>query len=141
MSGARDLAAAVLALYPDGVTVHDGQVVASDGESVPAPPWVYVTIALPDITERSLARPGHLHTVRIRSLVYGLNATAVRIVADKLAVLEGARPVAAGWSTSPLELVNTREVVEDQDVKVTGTNRHPMYGVMEHLFTATRGGA
>lgn len=137
MTGARVLADAVLALYPTDVRVHDGQVVAGDGETVPTPPWVHVTVTLPNVTERSLARPGHVQTVRVRSLVYGLNATAVRVVADKLAPLEGARPVAAGWSTSPLEVVNTRDVVEDRDVKVTGTNRHPMYGVVEHLFTAS----
>lgn len=138
MSGADALAAAVLALYPDGVTVYDGQVVAPDGVTVPTPPWVHVTIAIPAVSERSMARPGHLHRVTIRSLVYGLNATAVRRVADKLDALEGARPVAAGWSTSPLEQVNTREPVEDQDVTVTGTNRHPMYAVVEHSFTASR---
>lgn len=138
MSGADVLAQAVLDLYPDGVTVYDGQVVAPDGVTVPTPPWVHVTIGVPAVSVRSLARPAQLHVVMVRSLVYGLNATAVRRVVDKLDALEGARPVTAGWSTTPLEQVNTREPVEDTDVTVTGTNRHPMFAVVEHLFTASR---
>lgn len=134
---ARDLSAAVLALYPEQVTVHDGQVASVDGK-VPSPPWVYVTFTLPRTSERSLARPGRLVDVRVRSLCYGANATAVRAVADKVMdALEGVRPVVAGWRTSPLELINTREAVQDRDVTVTGTNAHPMFGVLEHVFTAS----
>ena len=138
MSGAEVLASAVLALYPASVTTFDGQVVSDDGVSVPEPPWVHVTVGVPDVSERSMARPGHLYRVTVRSLVYGLNALAVRRVTDKLAVLEGARPVAAGWRITPLEQINTRPAVEDRDVTVTGTNRHPMYAVVEHVFTAAQ---
>lgn len=126
---------AFLALAP--AKKFDGQVVNADG-TVPTPPWTYWTLTLPDVTERSLARPGQLVTVRARGLVYAGTAKGVRIVADQvMAAVEGARPVAEGWRCSPVELVNTREAVEDRDVKVTATNLHPLYGVLEFLFTAS----
>lgn len=127
----------LLALIPESVTLHDGQVPTVAGV-VPAPPWVYATITLPEVSARSMARRGHLHTVRARFLVYAGTAPGVRIVADIVdGALEGARPVVAGWRCSPVEQVNIRPAEEDRDVTITGTNRHPMYGVLEYLFTAS----
>jgi len=138
MTGAVSLGAAVLALFPADPTlpVYDGQVMTPDGK-VPAPPWLYVTMSLPTPSERSQARTPALYTCHVRVLVYAGTAQGARIVADKVA-LEGKRPVATGWSTSPLELVNTREPVEDRDVTVVTTGKHPMYGVLEYQFTAAR---
>lgn len=137
MTGAAVLGAAVLALFPTDVTLplYDGQVATAAGV-VPAPPWLYVTMSLPAVSERSQARTGHLYICRVRVLVYAGTAAGVRIVADKVQI-EGLRPVAAGWNTSPLELENTREAVEDPDVTIATTGKHPMYGVLEYLFTAS----
>lgn len=138
MTGAVSLGAAVLALFPADPTLplYDGQVATPAGV-VPAPPWLYVTMSLPVPTERSQARTAMLHVCRIRVLVYAGTAQGVRIVADKVQI-EGKRPVAAGWSTTPIELENTRDPVEDPDVTITTTGKRPMYGVLEYRFNAAR---
>ena len=126
------VAESVLSLVPGAV--YDGQVV-EDG-SVPTPPWTHVTISAPDVVERGQARAPHLRVVRVRCLVYGLTADSVRVVSGLVnAALEGARPVVSGYRTSPIEQVNTRAPIEDFEVTVAGTNRHPMFGVLEYLFT------
>lgn len=137
MTGSVVLGAATLALFPTDPTLplYDGQVASAAGV-VPAPPWLYVTMSLPSISERSQARTGVLYMCRVRVLVYAGTAPGVRIVADKVQV-EGLRPVAVGWLTTPLELENTRDPVEDLDVTITTTGKHPMYGVLEYLFTAS----
>ena len=137
MTGAAVLGAAVLALFPTDPTLplYDGQVATATGV-VPAPPWLFVTLSLPAVSERSQARAGMLYTCRARVLVYATTALGVRIVADKVRI-EGMRPVASGWSTSPVELENAREAVEDLDVTITTTGKHPVYGVLEYLFTAS----
>lgn len=137
MTGAAVLGAAVLALFPTDATLplYDGQVATAAGV-VPAPPWLFVTMTLPAISERSQARTGQLYLCRVRVLVYATTALGVRLATDKVHI-EGQRPVAAGWSTSPLELENTRDAVEDPDVTITTTGKRPVYGVLEYLFTAS----
>lgn len=130
-------AAAVLDLMPEGVTVHDGQTVS--GGVVPRPPWVFVTISFPERWERSMAQPSHLRRVLVRALTVGDTTVQARWVADKVdAALEGARPVVDGWSSTPLALLNSRAPEQDRDVTYASTNLHPMVGVLEYEFTASK---
>ena len=143
---AQSLAAAVGALFTasgfvwvstagdpggGGVRAYDGQVLGS--------PAVFVRVGqtLPKVTSRSLARTRQAHWCLVRCTVTGRAAEEVRVIAqDVIDALEGARPAAAGWQTTPLALLNTREPTEDRDVAATN-GRWPMFGVVELEYTAT----
>lgn len=75
--------------------------------------------------------------VRVR--IVNQSANGCRILANHVVdALEGARPIAAGWSTSPLKGFNEREPIPDEDVIVPTTNLPFMVAVLEFEFTATR---
>lgn len=128
------LADAFLALLPDDWPVHDGHV--PDGHVVP---YLWVRTHLPDASSRSLSRDPQ--SLRLDATVTFVAATAPAVrsmFATVRTALEGARPVAAGWSTSPVICLNARDVTEDTDVVIPGTSRHPVYAVTEWRFTASR---
>lgn len=128
------LADAFLALLPTDHPWHDGHV--PNGHDLP---YRWVRVRLPVVSERSLARPGQLLVLdAVVTCVAGTAAGARTMAADTTTALEGARPVAAGWLTSPVESLNAREVAEDTDVIIPGTNRHPIYAITEWRFTASR---
>jgi hypothetical protein len=136
VSGAVALTAAVVALEPD-LTIYDGQVTSVAG-TVPPLPWVLRNVQLPEVAVRAMSRRALLRTVRVRYLVYAGTAAGVRILADILDdALEASTPAAEGWVCSPLERVNSREAVQDPTVTIADTNKHPMFGVLEYVFTAS----
>jgi hypothetical protein len=114
-----------------GVRAYDGQVLGT--------PDVFVRVdqRIPDPGERSLARTRLGHWCMVRVTCTGRATAQVRgLVQDVVDALEGQRPTAASWSTSPLALLNTREPIEDRDVAATN-GRWPIYAVVEFEYTAT----
>jgi len=113
---------------------------AYDGEapSTAALPFVAVQQSIPNVWSRSMTRTRQAHRCVIRATVTGKASQQVRQVAQKVIdALDGKRPTAAGWLTSPVELFNTRPLDVDRDV----TTSHPVYTVLEFEYTATPGGA
>lgn len=132
MADSDVLADAVKALFPPNVRPFFGHV--PDGTTLP---WSFVLISIPGASERRL--DGRISTRRciVRVRITGANDTAVRRVWDNLAPsLEGVRPVAAGWKTSPLgQLGDEPQVFQDRDVKVN--NQHPIVCAVDFDFMAT----
>ncbi len=116
----------------DVVRVYDGQVPGT----APAA-FVVVTHQLPDVVQRSEGRSRLAHRCYVLVTVTAPTAQGVRTAAQRVIdALEGARPVAAGWLTTPLAVFNTRPPVEDRDVQPAG-GRYPMYAKVEIDYTAT----
>lgn len=66
-------------------------------------PWRSLSVSVPGSPERSEAATPQGHTVRVSCTVATATEAGVLIVADSiLTALEGARPVADGWSCGPL---------------------------------------
>lgn len=145
---AQGLATAVLDLVDDagfvvvgaggdpggaGLRAFDGQVPGT----APAA-FVVVNQTLPDVWSRSMGRSRQAHRCLVRVTVTAGTAQGVRSIAQTVVDgLEGRRPVATGWSSSPLELLNTRAPTEDRDVDPGSGGRYPMFSVLEFVFTAT----
>ena len=132
MASNEVLATAVLALFPADFDVHTQ---VPSGAEVP---WVFVSMTLPTVIERSLGRTPHLSRCVVRVRLVAANDTAVRQMADiVLPALEGHRPVATGWKTTGLAQLGEQRVDEDYDVTLTPTAAHPMVGYSDWDFTAT----
>ena len=102
-------------------------------------PWTVARVQIPNTQSRSLARTRLARRVRVNVTVAGITYASVRVVCNNLDPrLQGARPSAAGWSTSPLDLVNAREIAEDESMTLTTANRHPLFTVLEYELTATQ---
>ncbi|MCM1011901.1 hypothetical protein [Brevibacterium sp. XM4083] len=102
-------------------------------------PWTVARVQIPNTRSRSLARTRLGQRVRVKVTVAGITYTSVRtIVANLDPHIQGARPIAEGWSTSPLDLVNAREIAEDDSMTLTTANRHPVFTVLEYELTATQ---
>jgi hypothetical protein len=116
-----------------GLRAFDGQV-----PDVAPPAFVVVRQTIPDVWSRSLARSRQAHRCLVRVTVTAGTAEGVRSVAQTVVDgLEGRRPVAAGWSVSPIELLNTRAPEEDRDADPGHGGRYPMFAVLEFEYTAT----
>lgn len=139
MSSILVLSDALEALFPDGT--HFGAVKPNEDEQSieDALPWTVARIQIPNTLTRSMAGTRHAQRVRIAVTIAGMTYTSVRVLYDKLdTLLEGARPIAPGWSLSPLRRLNARDFTEDESISLTDTNRHPIYTVVEWELTATR---
>lgn len=102
-------------------------------------PWTVARVQIPDTRTRALAGARHAQRVRVTVTIAGMTYTSVRVIANRLdPVLDGARPSAVGWSTSPLRLVNVRPLGEDDSMTLTTANRHPVFTVLEYELTATQ---
>lgn len=132
MAKADVLADAVKVLFPANVRPFFGSV--PDGTTLP---WSFVLISIPGASERRL--DGRISTRRciVRVRIAGANDTAVRRVWDNLAPLvEGVRPVASGWKTSPLaQLGDEPQIFQDRDVKVN--NQYPIVCAVDFEFMVT----
>lgn len=139
MSSILALSDAIEALFPDG-TLFEAVKPNENGQYVEdALPWTVARIQIPNTLSRSLGGTRHAQRVRISVTIAGITFTSVRIVADNLdPLLEGARPIADGWSVSPLRRLNVRDIVEDDSITLTSANRHPVYTVVEWELTAAR---
>ncbi|WP_167199503.1 hypothetical protein [Brevibacterium pigmentatum] len=139
MSSILALSDAIEQLFPTG-TLFEAVKPNENGQYVEdALPWTVARIQIPNTLSRSLAGTRHAQRVRISVTIAGITFTSVRVVADKLdPLLEGARPIADGWSVSPLRRLNVRDIVEDDSITLTSANRHPVYTVVEWELSAAR---
>ena len=123
---------AILALCPAGT--HEGE--APRGAVLP---WTVATLDIPTPSVRALAGSALAHRARIRVTVAGANAHACTILADKArTALEGARPVADGWTCGPVRHVNSRPVARDPQVTWPATNANAFYAVLDFALTASQ---
>lgn len=118
-----------------GVTVYKDRVPSS-----PSFPYVFVLTNFPTVGERSQARSVHVRHLRSRTVVVGLTAASVRIVAQKLTnSLEGKRPVVAGWRMGRIESEpNEQPIQPDADVTIPGTSEHPLYQPFDWILTGSQ---
>jgi len=118
-----------------GFTVYKDRVPAS-----PSFPYVFVLTNFPTVGERSQARSVHARHLRSRTVVVGLTAASVRVIAQKLTnALEGKRPVVAGWSMGRIESEpNEQPIQPDTDVTIQGTNEHPLYQPFDWILTGSQ---
>ncbi|GAA1642538.1 hypothetical protein GCM10009700_31710 [Brevibacterium sanguinis] len=102
-------------------------------------PWTVARVQIPTTRSRSLAHTRLARRVRVNVTIAGVTHESVRAVYANLdPLIQGARPIAEGWSTSPLDLVNAREIAEDESLTLTTANRHPVFTVLEYELTATQ---
>ena len=129
---AQALAAAFLALMPEGVTVHDVQV-----PDLPTYPYVAVQVRIPTPAGRAISFDRHGVVVRALVTVAAGTAEGVRIVADLVDdAVDGAVPVADGFTFGRVALRNVRVTAQDFSVTIPASKRHPVYAVLEYEFTA-----
>lgn len=101
------------------------------------PPWVVITQRLPRVSGRSEGGSTQGHRCQVRALLVHTTPTGIRYLADHVqGALEGVRPVAAGWSASPLRQFNEREP-EDGKFTIAEVNLSVLVAVLEFEFTAT----
>ena len=133
------LSDAIEELFPAG-TRFDSVKPNEDGQYVEdAFPWTVARVQIPNTLSRSIAGTRHAQRVRIAVTIAGMTYTSVRVIADKLdTLLEGARPSAPGWALSPIRRLNVRDIVEDETITLTTSNRHPVFTVVEWELTATQ---
>lgn len=102
-------------------------------------PWTVARVQIPDTRSRTLAHTRLGQRVRVKVTIAGITRTSVLAIVDNLDPhIQGARPIAEGWSTSPLDLVNAREIDDDESLTLTTANRHPVFTVLEYELTATQ---
>ena len=132
MSSAEALADGVQALFPASVRPFFGHV--PDGTTLP---WSFVLISIPGASGRRM--DGRVSTRRcvVRVRIAAGNDTAARRVWDNLRPeVEGVRPAAVGWDTSPLSMLGDEpQVFQDRDVKVA--NQHPIVCAVDFEFMAS----
>lgn len=127
------LAKAIQALSPADYPHFDGQVTGS-----PALPWITTRVAIPGVTERSLASPGLGHTGRLIVTVAADNQMAARIVCEAAVdAWECARVSPTGWASFRLLLEGASEPYEDMDVTLA-TGKHPVVARLTFSFTTSR---
>ncbi|GAA1513797.1 hypothetical protein [Brevibacterium permense] len=139
MSSILALSDAIEDVFPEG-TLFEAVKPNEKGEYVESAfPWTVARVQIPNTLSRSMAGTRHAQRVRITVTIAGITFTSVRVIVDKLdPILEGARPTAAGWSLSPVRMLNARDIVEDETITLTTANRHPVYTVLEYGLTAAR---
>lgn len=116
----------------EGTRAYDGQVLDDPNH------FVAVSQRIPDPSSRSEARRRLAHWCLVRATVTGVATGQVRDTAQEVIdALEGQRVSTPGWLTSPLELLNAREPVEDRDAGKLASGRYPMFAVLEFEYTAT----
>ena len=118
-----------------GFTVYKDKVPAT-----PSFPYVFVLTNFPTVGERSATRRVQARHLRSRTIVVGLTAASVRIVAQKLTqALEGRRPAVAGWVLGAIEAEpNEQPIQPDTDVVIPGTNQHPLYQPFDWILTGSQ---
>lgn len=132
MASSDALADAVKALFPANVRPFFGFV-----PDVTSLPWSFVLISIPNAAARRMDERVSTRRCVVRIRITAANDTAVRRVWDNLRPsLEGVRPVADGWSTTPLAQLNDDpQIYQDRDVKVN--NQYPIVCAVDFDFMAT----
>ena len=132
---ASAIAEAIYALAPPGVNKHRGVVATSP---TPALPWLVVSQGVPDVSGRSLASTPQAHVGTVLLTVAGASEASALWVMDRaIPAFEGARPVVAGWSLSPLERLGDVKIFPD-DVVIAGVNQRVMVAKATFRYAATR---
>lgn len=122
---------ALLALFP--TTPHEGEAPSSA-----TLPWTVASLYIPTASGRALAGAVHGRRVLLRVTVAADTHHGCWNRATGLsAALEGAVPIADGWTVAPLRLINARRVQRDTQVIIPGTNTAPFYTVLEFETTAS----
>lgn len=134
MTDSWPLAAAVRALVPTGLNDFDGQ--APDGAPLPR---VVTNQSLPGVVTRSEAGTAHARTGSVLLTLAGASEESVAWLWDRLyPAFEGARITVAGWSTSPLRMLEDElRIFPDWDAALTATNTYPMVGKATFAYTVT----
>lgn len=110
-----------------------------DTTTANALPWVVLRVHLPNHLPRALAGTKHGATVTIRTTIAGSTGDSVRVIYDRLVQdLEGARPRADGWRTSPIRETFSTDIAEDPDVTLIESNRHVVFSVVDWTLTVSR---
>lgn len=134
MSDVVVLGDAILALVPDTRPTYEGRA-PSDAR----PPWQIVSVRVPQVAERGMARRGQVnHATLLVKCVAGTAKGARMMLTDAHATLEGARPVAAGWNTTPLEQINVRwDPTEGTTTVIAGATVPVFEAIAEYRCTAS----
>ena len=133
MSAAERLALAVLALTPAGTVL--GEIT---GEDAPLP-WQSLSVSVPGLPERSDA-----HTVQSYIAQLSVNVSTasdqgtLRVAGHVVDALEGARPVADGWSCGPIGAHGAPSQPYIAEATVAGANRRLAVVHVAFRFTAVR---
>ena len=133
------LSDAIEEVFPNG-TLFEAVKPNENGQYVESAfPWTVARVQIPNTLSRSMAGTRHAQRVRITVTIAGITFTSVRVIVNKLdPILDGARPIADGWSLSPIRFFNARDITEDESITLTTANRHPVYTVLEYQLTAAR---
>lgn len=130
----RALADAIRALAPATPPRFDGYAPSS----APIPRQI-LNQSVPDIDSRSEAGTPHAQVGSVLVTLVAATETGVLMLVDMvLPGFEGARPVVAGWSVSPLRRVGPVRIFADTDVPVTATGLFPFVGKATFEYTVTR---
>lgn len=131
MSGFEAVAAAVLALAPEGTILGE---IPDDAPL----PWRSMRVRPPAVSARSDASPPQAYTVRVSLLLSAPADAGVLMLASEVHdALEGARPVVDGWSCGPLLSRGVSEPYST-DVTVHPANRRLVSLPMSFEFTCSR---
>lgn len=125
-------------LFPEG-TLFEAVKPNENGQYVEdTMPWTVARVQIPNTLTRSMSGTRHAQRVRITVTIAGMTFTSVRVIFNNLdTLLEGARPITPGWSVSPLRRLNVRDLVEDESITLTNSNRHPVHTIVEYELTVT----
>lgn len=134
------LALAVKALIPttNGATtwkVWDGDV----SDSSPAMPWVVLRVSVPGGSHRSDAQTRQAGNVTVTVLTVAASQQGARMMLDTiLPALDGARPVASGWSCGVLVPISDPRTDPTDFIPLTGgSSRHVWQGTAAFRLTAS----
>ena len=102
-------------------------------------PWVVLDIRFPRVLGRSPAATAQGGRVVITTTLAGLTKESVQALYDLVHPhLEGARPEAEGWNTSPITEFNARDIATDHDMTFIDSNRKARFAVVEWEMTVSR---
>lgn len=126
---------AILALVPDVPPTFEVRV-----PSTQRPPWHVVSVRVPVVAERSLARREQVSYATLLVKCVAGTARGARSMLEAVQdAVEGARPVADGWLVSPLEQINVRwDPTEGTSVVVAGATLPVFEAIVEFRCAASR---
>lgn len=138
-----DLYPAFKVLLPPQFTVFDGVVAKGDGtpygpDELPRPPWLFVRFPVPDVLGRAITGDIHGQVIEGEILCYHSDPSGSRALAQAVAaVLDGARPVLAGWQFGRVTIDDITGPGQDRDVKFVG-GFHPQVTSIDFTFVASK---
>ena len=132
-SAAERLALSVLALAPAGTVL--GEII---GEDAPLP-WQSLSVSIPGLPERSDAHTAQSYTCQASvNVASASDQGTLRVAGHVVDALEGARPVAAGWSCGPIGVHGAPSQPYIAEATVAAANRRLVVIHIAFRFTAVR---